>query len=284
MTLLVCGVVVTRHIAMSPQDVMSTVSQLREIVHPSPGHPHARPTATPPPPVATEPVHTIFNVPNVCGLQAAVAARELSELGLKVASRTAPSTQGEGIVVEQSPSADAEVLRGNTVTLTVSSGAAWVTVPDLKDKTEAQARDILAQAGLASRTLRRHDMRAPQGTVLQVQPASGARMREGSAVLLVVSGGPYSGHVVPDVMGLSYDQALSAAGQSGMLLQILRETGDRDAAVVKGQRPMPGTELPDPPPALLVVLGPPAPKPSSSPSAVPGRGSGGQAGASPETR
>jgi serine/threonine-protein kinase len=281
--LLVVGIVVTREIAMPTADVVNMVHQIQLAIHPAPksasgtSEPMALASASHEGPPA------VFDMPNECGHQGGDAQHDLTLMGLKVRAEERHDKAEAGIVVAQSPSADARVLRGSSVVLTVSQGPGAVLVPDLKNQTQEQAQAALTALGLGTEIMRRHDMRAPPGTVLALQPATGAAMRPGSTVRVVVSVGPYTGSIVPDVMGMPYDQAMEAAGRAGMLVSVLRQTGDPDENIVKGQKPMPGTELTSPPPPLFIVLGPPAPtpSPSASPSglAAPIRNSRGSGGA-----
>jgi serine/threonine-protein kinase len=91
-----------------------------------------------------------------------------------------------------------------------------VTVPTLVGLPEAEARQAITAAGLeiGQVTPRETDDQGQVGTVLDSNPASGARREEGTAVDLVVGVAP-DAITVPDVVGLDEDQARAALERAG---------------------------------------------------------------------
>jgi beta-lactam-binding protein with PASTA domain/tRNA A-37 threonylcarbamoyl transferase component Bud32 len=90
-------------------------------------------------------------VPDVRGQDAASAANELGQAGLKTTQqKEASSSVDEGKVIRTSPAGGSQADRGSTVTMTVSSGPPTpqqVTVPDVIGRTQASATAALQSAG-----------------------------------------------------------------------------------------------------------------------------------------
>jgi serine/threonine-protein kinase len=91
-------------------------------------------------------------------------------------------------------------------------------VPDLRDKTVEQARQVLSPIGLHLRVADPvFDEHHAKGTIASQQQATGTKLREGATVLVHLSAGPPPVKV-PDLTGLTADQAvqrLLGAGLAG---------------------------------------------------------------------
>jgi eukaryotic-like serine/threonine-protein kinase len=158
------------------------------------------------------------SVPDVVGEPEATAVQLVEDAGLVAEIvRAADETRPEGVVVAADRAPETELLRGSTVTLTVSTGPP--TVPDIPagtPKTEAQR--ILEDAGLEPRDngAAEYSDTAPEGTVVRTQPPAGTRVSAGSTVELVTSRGEEPEQVrVPRVIDLSFEDAeaeLAAVG------------------------------------------------------------------------
>lgn len=128
-------------------------------------------------------------VPNLVGLRVDEAFVRLQSAGLKGRTKRVASTQPPDTVLTQSPAAETRAPRGSTVLLTISKGAAKVTVPRVVGLTEAVATARLSALGLRVKVSRISSTK-PKGLVLSQEPAQGARAARGSVVGLNVSDGP----------------------------------------------------------------------------------------------
>jgi len=126
-------------------------------------------------------------VPDVTGLTREAAEARLRDEGLEVAAEEQESDEPEGDVISQSPGAGAEVNRGDTVTITVSTGRPQVTVPDVVGLRDAQASSKLQSAGLApvrqERTVTDPD---EDGVVIEQRPDAGTEVDQGRQVVIVI--------------------------------------------------------------------------------------------------
>ncbi len=135
----------------------------------------------PSPPPAT------IEVPRLIGLLSAEARGQLRDLGLRFTQRPVESDRPRGTVVDQSPRAGTRLSEGQAVTLTVSTGPARISVPDVVGLDEQAARDVLTTAGFEVEvTERATDLADEDGVVLDQDPAAGASGSKGSVVTITI--------------------------------------------------------------------------------------------------
>lgn len=140
----------------------------------------AGPPVPPPAPVTIE-------VPRLVGLRAAEARSQLQELGLRSTQRPVESTQPKGTVVRQSPGAGTKLREGQAVLLTISTGPARVSVPDVVGLDEESARQELEAAGFDVQVVDEPTETVEEdGIVLDQDPAGGASRPKGSVVTITV--------------------------------------------------------------------------------------------------
>lgn len=149
----------------------------------------ATPSVTATPAVATAPALVGRPWPQVVEqLQAA----GITPVRQEQVSDTVPQEQ----VISQNPAAGAALGADRTITVVVSLGRAGVTVPDLVGRSEAEARTVLTQAGLAPGRFANYQGRGdvPEavlrsvcvGCVLSTSPGAGSVQPQGTTVLLAV--------------------------------------------------------------------------------------------------
>ena len=123
---------------------------------------------------------------NVVGLDQADATAELQGDGLVVAVQNASSKSAPvGRVLRTSPGADSTLKRGDTVTLTVSSGPKAINVPAIVGWDRGDAVSELEDRGFAVTVTTAASSSAQDGTVLAQSPAGG-QAPEGSTVTITV--------------------------------------------------------------------------------------------------
>jgi beta-lactam-binding protein with PASTA domain len=131
-------------------------------------------------------------VPRVLDLAEAKARQKLTAAGFRprVESDRPSPTEARGTVIWQDPPPGMVLPPNSVVQLVLSAGPAPVTVPDLIGFSLPSAERILRAAGMQRGTV--DTVRGPQeaGVVLATRPAPGNGRPRGSAVDLVVSGGP----------------------------------------------------------------------------------------------
>ena len=129
------------------------------------------------------------SVPNVTGYTDTAAIGMLQDAGLDYTREYESSdTVPEGTVISQSPENGTMVETGTKVTIVVSQGKESVTVPDLRRKTESQARQALTDAGLTPGTVTsEYSDEIPEGQVISQSEVAGKTVYSGTTVNFVVS-------------------------------------------------------------------------------------------------
>lgn len=126
-------------------------------------------------------------VPNVVGDSLSKARATLGSAGLKINVKYQVSTEeSAGIVLSQDPVANNSVPINSTVRVVVSSGPPTVKMPNVKGKTEAQARSTLEGLGLVVDVLTQPD---PSTNVLSQSPSAGTKVEKDSTVQIVLGDG-----------------------------------------------------------------------------------------------
>ena len=128
-------------------------------------------------------------VPDVTGLTRDSAEARLRDEGLEVAVDEQESDEPEGDVISQSPGGGSRVTRGETVTITVSTGRPQVSVPDVVGMGEERASSRLGAAGLSPVSQEREVTDPAQdGVVIEQRPGAGAEVDQGAQVVIVIGG------------------------------------------------------------------------------------------------
>jgi serine/threonine-protein kinase len=153
----------------------------------------------------------------------------------------------------------------------LAGGAGWFfgmgpgspgTIPQLANKTVAEAQQLLRTAGFQSTTMDVfHDDVSP-GLVVGSEPAAGEVIRKFQPVSLAVSKGPEL-FPLPELVGASLDEAKTALNGAGMALGQISETFDESepAGTVLAQAPPAGTAVRHGTPVDLTVSKGPQPIP-----------------------
>ncbi len=207
-----------------------------------------------------------ITVPDVTQLNVLDATAKLEAVGFKVDARSqANADVPKDTVIEQRPSSGVKADKGSTVTLIVSSGVGQVAVPDVVGKTQQAAVSLIENQNLVPDVKSQADPATPIGQVISQNPPANTMVEKGSAVEIVVSGGPAKVSV-PSVAGMTVDDATNALTQAGFKVN---QSSDSSAGVQKGNvigtRPAAGTQVDEGSTVTIIVsTGPPATTTSSS--------------------
>ncbi|WP_427132632.1 protein kinase domain-containing protein [Pseudarthrobacter sp. S9] len=153
----------------------------------------------------------------------------------------------------------------------LAAGAGWFfgmgpgspgTIPELANKTVAEAQQLLRTAGFQSTTKDVFDDNVSPGLVVGSEPEAGHVIRKFQPVALAVSKGPEL-FPLPELTGKPLDQAKTALNGAGMALGPITETYDESAAAgtVLAQAPRGGNPVKHGTPVSLTVSKGPQPIP-----------------------
>jgi beta-lactam-binding protein with PASTA domain/predicted Ser/Thr protein kinase len=207
-------------------------------------------------------------VPDVVGKRLGDASSTLARAGLQVRVERRNDDAPAGEVIDQDPDAGDEADRGSAVELTVSSGPAMRTVPDVRGEPERRAVRILSKARFRVETEERASPTVRAGLAIDTVPRPGTELRVGSRVRLLVSTGPRQVEV-PNVVGLTRDSAVSRLDSAGLGVNVEQVESQEPEDEVVGQAPGAGTTVDEGSRVTIrVSSGPPRPQRVAVPSVV----------------
>ncbi|GAB6280793.1 MAG: PASTA domain-containing protein [Thermovirga sp.] len=135
-------------------------------------------------------------LPDVRGMEYGQAVTRLQESGLDVGDivRINSDSRPAGIIVAQSPASPAMVPPGRRIDLLVSLGpprtGGKIAVPDVLERSEKIARQIIVQSGLKVGAVHyEYTFMTPAGMVMNMDPKPGTTLSPGNIVNLVVATG-----------------------------------------------------------------------------------------------
>jgi serine/threonine-protein kinase len=188
-------------------------------------------------------------VPNVIGLAYADAAKQLATRGFSAerGELRYHNAAPRGTVLDQSPPPGAMIPANQRVTLVVSGGQRFGTIPSIIGMSRDQAQVALETAGFEVGDVSERPSTTLTGQVIDSRPRPGTQAPMPSPVALVVSAGPTIA-VVPDVVGkqLGEAQALLRAAGLGVGLVQYGNGGNAvadAAAVIAAQSPPAGSQV-----------------------------------------
>ena len=180
-------------------------------------------------------------VPNVVGDRVGQATARVEEAGLDWTVVRTAGARPAGTVAATRPGAGTQMEEGDEVTLLVSAGPRRVDVPDVVGLPVDDARARLEQDDLRARVRRVFSEESP-GSVVAQDPSAGDRAPAGSEVRINVSKG--TGRVtVPDVVGLSEDEATQRLDQAGLEVRSFEVPAADQEGTVVAQNPPAGDEV-----------------------------------------
>lgn len=144
-------------------------------------------------------------------------------------------------VVSQNPGPQEKIVKGGTITLSLSLGKERFEVPDLTGVELAAAKTELAQANLKYKEgAGQYSDTVPEGAVLSTNPAKGTELKRGDTVTVVTSKGraPIS---VPDLVGKNINDARNQLQTLGLTAVERYKDSNEPADTVIAQSPKSGT-------------------------------------------
>jgi serine/threonine-protein kinase len=194
---------------------------------------------------ATRPGEPHVKLDNYVGMTDAQAQQAIVNAGLnpKLSRQTSDSVPANR-VISQDPSPNTDVTKGATISIVVSSGKPTVGVRDVTGYTLADAQKDLSSDKFQVKVTRKYDA-AAKDTVIAEKPKPGTKLREGSAVTLVVSDGP-APIKMPRLEGLTLQKANDIAAGDGFTINVTERTPMNNVPpnVIAYQDVAPGTVIP----------------------------------------
>ncbi len=188
---------------------------------------------------------SLYVVENFVGMTDTLSALELKNKSISFRRTYEYSdTVQRGVVISTSPRAGEHVYGDEAVTLTVSLGRQIkkIKVPDLYGLGEASAAQILSERGLKLGMITYSVSSSPRGAVIAQEYSPLDMIDEGTSVNITVSLGNVIQKKVPDLWGLTQDEAKQKLMSQGLVLGgIFSAQSGAPKGTVISQYPAPGT-------------------------------------------
>jgi len=188
---------------------------------------------------------TETRVPDLQNLNLRQAARVLDPLGLRL------SVRGEqydpqvpkGFVLWQDPPANDIVRAGRPISVLVSLGEEFMSVPALYGESKRGAGLLLSRSGLAlGDVVEAYSDEVGQGLVVATEPGAQSVVNKNTAVSVLVSrGAPGETYLMPDLLGRDVKSVKTDLEALGFVVQVVGDVG-KLASIVE-QIPLPGSRI-----------------------------------------
>ena len=157
---------------------------------------------------------------------------------------TYDSSSAAGTIIRQTPGAGRTVKEKQKVTLTVSLGTEYVTVPETKNMDADDAKQTLLDKGLRVTKKPIVDATVATGAVAYTEPAAGETVEGGSTVIMYVSReAAQTEAVVPSLNGRTIEEAREEIKNRLISLSVVEQASEQPAGTVINQYPEAGTKV-----------------------------------------
>lgn len=182
----------------------------------------------------------MVEVPEVVGMTKEDAIKALNKLGLGYKAVTLSSdTVAEDCVISQGNVGGSKVEKNSQIVLTISTGKEnkEVTVPNVKGKSEQEAKEAIEAANLVASVDYQYSDSVEAGNVIKYSPSGS--VAEGSTVTIHVSRGKKVTNVsVPNVLGMSESLASQTLDSANLKVTVKYETSSKaEYGTVTSQTP-----------------------------------------------
>lgn len=182
----------------------------------------------------------MVEVPEVLGMTKEDAIKALNKLGLGYKAVTQSSdTVAEDCVISQGNVGGSKVEKNSQIVLTISTGKEnkEVTVPNVKGKSEQEAKEAIEAANLVASVDYQYSDSVEAGNVIKYSPSGS--VAEGSTVTIHVSRGKKVTNVsVPNVLGMSESLASQTLDSANLKVTVKYETSSKaEYGTVTSQTP-----------------------------------------------
>ena len=162
---------------------------------------------------------------------------------LKLQKEEEYSDEPAGTIVKQNPKAGRTVKEGQKITLTVSLGTQYVTIPETKNMVAEDAEQTLKDMGLRVTKKPMVDSTVAPGAVIYTQPAAGETVTGDSMVIVYVSRQEKDKYQnVPSLTGKTLEDARNEVKGLNFSIRVIEQASEQPEGTVLSQSPAAGSE------------------------------------------
>ena len=153
------------------------------------------------------------------------------------------SSYPAGTIIRQNPKAGRTVKEGQKITLTVSLGTQYVTIPETKNMVAEDAEQTLKDMGLRVLQKPMQDNTVANGAVIYTSPSAGETVEGDSTVIMYVSRAVIeSTNDVPSLTGKLLEDARNDVKGLNFSIRVIEQASTEPAGTVLSQLPAAGTK------------------------------------------
>ena len=203
-------------------------------------------------------------VPELVGKDIIYVLETLTGLGLntKVRGSEYSSEIPKNHVIRQAPEPGSEIKKGRDIRITISKGATLIIMPDLTGLPIQQARIILEENDLCEANISSvYADNVEKDEIIAQYPQEGKEIERKKCVDLLVSAGvPANQYKMPDLYGLSPDEAILLIEKNRLIQGEIKSFFDAEKPdnIVISQEPLSGYPVSEKTPVNLVINKEPA--------------------------
>ena len=174
------------------------------------------------------------HVPELVGAKQADAISKLEDAGyhykiVQPGSGSYSNTVAKGLVLRTKPNANARLPRGRTVTIYLSAGPHYYTLPSVRGKSPDDARAALSGIGpltIAPTITPESSLTVPTGRVTRTDPKAGTQVTSAQTITIYVSTGPPVLDVPAIAQNTPFDEARKTLKKAGFKVNAVEEFND----------------------------------------------------------
>ena len=154
------------------------------------------------------------------------------------------SSYDEGVIYQQNPSAGRTVKEQQTLTLKISKGTQWVTVPNVISMVQDDAVSTLKNEGLNVVVNPIQDNTVAAGTVVRTDPAVGEQLAGNTTITVYVSQGvTVTDEQVPSVVGKMQAAGVSDIRAAHLIPSVVEQANEQPKGTIISQSPAAGSPV-----------------------------------------
>ena len=183
-------------------------------------------------------------VPGIVGKSLEDAEQMLTDNKLHWQLKPVEADEDPNVVTDQEPAEGEMVDEGARVTIYYSQGSG-VTIPDVSNKTESDAKSMIEAAKLKVGSVsEEYNNTVAKGNVISTDPVIGSSVDEGTSVNLVISLGAEGDQaVVPNLVGKKESVALERLTAAGLKSKVTYIYSDKTKGTVISQTQKSGSKV-----------------------------------------
>lgn len=211
-------------------------------------------------------------VPGIVGKSLEDAEQMLTDSKLHWQLKPVEADEDPNVVTDQEPAEGEMVDEGARITIYYSQGSG-ATIPDVANKTEADAKSLIEAAKLkVGSVTEEYNNTIAKGNVISTDPVIGSSVDEGTSVNLVISRGAEGDQaIVPNLVGKKEAVALERLTAAGLKSKVTYIYSDQTKGLVISQTQKSGSSVEKGSVVQYAVsLGTKAVEPTATPKAEPG--------------